>query len=231
MKIIFFKYGTVREDTKMSEIQAVIFDLDGTLLNTLTDLADAVNYALKKNGLPLRTKDEVRQFVGNGVEKLMIRAIADGKDHPLFEKIFIDFKEYYGRHCNDHTLPYEGILELMQELENRNLKMAIVSNKIDSAVKELNKLYFCRYTKAAIGECEGVKRKPAPDTVLKALKELQVEANQAIYVGDSDVDIQTAANAGLVCVSVTWGFRDKDFLQQYGAKHLIDKPCELLEFI
>lgn len=216
---------------KLDKIKAVIFDLDGTLLNTLKDLTDAVNYALKKNNMPERTLDEVRHFVGNGVEKLMIRAIANGKENPLFAQAFADFKEFYGIHCKDNTEPYPGIMELMKELQKRDIRTAIVSNKIDFAVKELNEEYFAGLTAAAIGEREGVRRKPAPDTVLKAMEELGITAEQAIYVGDSDVDIETAANAKIPCVSVTWGFRDAAFLKLHGATHLIDSPHELLSFL
>ena len=159
----------------------------------------------------------------------MVRAVPDGEDNPLFEKTFSDFKEYYEVHCKDKTGPYRGIVELMEVLHSREIKMAIVSNKIDSAVKELNDFYFSEYTEVAIGEMEGVARKPAPDTALKALKELDVPAERAIYVGDSDVDIQTAKNAGIECVSVTWGFRDRTFLLEHGATKLIDYPLQLLQ--
>lgn len=214
-----------------SSKEAVIFDLDGTLLNTLEDLCDAVNVALEINGMPKRTLEEVRNFVGNGVRNLMLRAVENGEDNPLFEKAFADFKKYYALHCKDKTVPYRGIIELLEVLQNRGIKMAIVSNKIDSAVKELNNFYFSEYTKTAIGEMEGVARKPAPDTALKALRELGVSADKAIYVGDSDVDIKTARNAGLDCVSVTWGFRDRDFLIENGATRLIDYPLQLLQYL
>ena len=219
----------IKKNRSKSLIEAVIFDLDGTLLNTLEDLCDAVNVALKTNDMPERTLEEVRQFVGNGVRTLMVRAVPDGEDNPLFEKTFSDFKEYYEVHCKDKTGPYRGIVELMEVLHSREIKMAIVSNKIDSAVKELNDFYFSEYTEVAIGEMEGVARKPAPDTALKALKELDVPAERAIYVGDSDVDIQTAKNAGIECVSVTWGFRDRTFLLEHGATKLIDYPLQLLQ--
>ena len=219
----------IKKNRSKSLIEAVIFDLDGTLLNTLEDLCDAVNVALKTNDMPERTLEEVRQFVGNGVRTLMVRAVPDGEDNPLFEKTFSDFKEYYEVHCKDKTGPYRGIVELMEVLHSREIKMAIVSNKIDSAVKELNDFYFSEYTEVAIGEMEGVARKPAPDTALKALKELDVPAERAIYVGDSDVDIETARNAGIECVSVTWGFRDRTFLLEHGATKLIDYPLQLLQ--
>lgn len=219
------------EASKDNEIKAVIFDLDGTLLDTLEDLKNAVNYALSSNKMPERTLDEVRQFVGNGVRKLMIRAVPEGDSNPKFEETFRLFKEYYKDHCKDNTGPYEGIMFLMEELKARGIKMGIVSNKFDSAVKELDKEYFEGYTLSAIGEMQGVERKPAADTALKAMKELGVEPGECIYVGDSDVDIKTAINAHIPCVSVTWGFRDKEFLIQNGATTIIDSPYELLKYL
>ena len=166
------------------------------------------NAALVSQGMPQCTLEQVRQYVGNGVRKLMIRAVPDGEENPLFEQTFAAFKAYYGEHCLDHTLPYPDVLNVMKELKERGIKIAIVSNKLDSAVKELDEKFFAGYTTAAIGEMEGVARKPAPDMVEKALRELGVAKSDAVYVGDSDVDIQTAQNSGLDCISVTWGFRD-----------------------
>lgn len=211
--------------------KAVVFDLDGTLLDTLEDLKDATNAALVSQGMPQCTLEQVRQYVGNGVRKLMIRAVPDGEENPLFEQTFAAFKAYYGEHCLDHTLPYPGVLNVMKELKERGIKIAIVSNKLDSAVKDLDEKFFAEYTIAAIGEMEGVARKPAPDMVEKALRELGVAKSDAVYVGDSDVDIQTAQNSGLDCISVTWGFRDVPFLREHGAKTMIDKPQELLSLV
>lgn len=212
-------------------MKAVIFDLDGTLLNTLGDLTDAVNLALEKYGMPVRTMEEVRRFVGNGLRNLMTQAVPDGEANPDFEELFVFFKDYYRNHCNIKTEPYEGVLELMKELKNRDIKMAIVSNKIDAGVKELNELHFSGLTQAAIGEREGIGRKPSPDSTLEAIHLLGVEKAEAVYVGDSDVDIMTAKNAGVRCISVTWGFRDAEFLRENGAETLIDRPLELLEYI
>ena len=209
----------------------VIFDLDGTLLDTLQDLADATNYALRKQGMPERTIEEVRQFVGNGVRLLMIRAIPGGEENPLFEETFALFKSYYGEHCNDHTRPYEGIMELLAALREKGYAVAIVSNKIDFAVKELSKLYFQGIVPVAIGEKEGIRRKPAPDTVFEALKELGRTKEEAVYVGDSDVDIETAQNAGMPCISVLWGFRDQAFLKAHGASHSAAKAEEILKYV
>lgn len=223
--------STYEKVSEKKRIKAVIFDLDGTLLDTLEDLKNAVNYALRTMDMPERTLDEVRRFVGNGVRNLMLRAVPEGDSNPKFEETFALFKSYYGEHCKENTGAYRGILPLMEELKARDVKMAIVSNKIDFAVKELNEEYFGQYTSAAIGEMENVARKPAPDTVLKAMRELGVEACDCIYVGDSDVDIQTAKNSGMPCVSVTWGFRDREFLIENGAQILIDRPDELLKYL
>lgn len=209
----------------------VIFDLDGTLLDTLQDLADAANYALRKEGMPERTIDEVRRFVGNGVRLLMIRAVPGGESNPLFEETFAQFKEYYGEHCNDNTKPYEGMIELLETLKSKGYSVAIVSNKIDFAVKELSALYFKGIVPVAIGEKEGVRRKPAPDTVREALKELGRTAEESVYVGDSDVDIETAKNAGMPCVSVLWGFRDREFLEEHGAKRYARTAEDVLKLV
>ena len=209
----------------------VVFDLDGTLLNTLEDLAEAVNYALRKQGMPERTLEEVRRFVGNGVRLLMIRAVPDGESNPLFEETFDLFKTYYGEHCNDNTKPYDGIMELLSTLKEKGYAVAIVSNKIDFAVKELNELYFKGIVPVAIGEKEEIRRKPAPDTVFEALKELGKTKEEAVYVGDSDVDIETAKNAGMPCISVLWGFRDKEFLDEHGAMHYAKNAEDVLGLV
>ncbi|MBQ6993479.1 MAG: HAD-IA family hydrolase [Lachnospiraceae bacterium] len=215
----------------MGRYKTVIFDLDGTLLDTLEDLTDAVNYALEAYKMPLRTIEEVRNFVGNGVRKLMLQAVPDGEKNPSFEEIFSLFKEYYGEHCNDKTGPYKGILELMEELRKQGYVMGIVSNKIDSAVKELNSMYFADYIQVAIGEKEGVQRKPAPDTVFAALQELDMEKETAIYIGDSEVDLATARNAGIPCISVLWGFREREFLEECGADMFAETPKDVSDFL
>ena len=197
-------------------IKAVIFDLDGTLLNTLEDLTDSTNAALQQYGYPTRTIDEVRRFVGNGVKLLMLRALGIEKPEG-----------------NDHTHPYDGLLELMKHLRDAGIEMAIVSNKLDAAVKQLNEIYFSEYIRVAIGENEaaGVRKKPAPDTVYTALRELGVTAEQSIYIGDSEVDLATAKNSGLPCISVLWGFRDKECLLAHGAQTLCDTPEQVWETI
>ncbi len=209
----------------------VVFYLDGTLLDNLQDIANAVKDALEHQGMPKRTLEEVRQFVGNGVRLLMIRAVPDGESKPLFEETFALFKDYYGEHCNDNTKPYAGVVELIETLKKKGYAVAIVSNKIDFAVKELNDLYFKGIVPVAIGEKEDIRRKPAPDTVFEALKELGKTKEEAIYVGDSDVDIETAKNAGMPCISVLWGFRDKEFLAEHGAEYYAETTEEVSELI
>lgn len=210
---------------------AIIFDLDGTLLNTLEDLMDATNYALGKYGYPARSLDEIRAFVGNGVRKLMERCLPDGAANPKMEGVLSAFREYYTAHCENKTHAYDGIPELMRQLKDAGCKMAIVSNKLDSAVKELHQSYFSEYVQTAIGEKNGIRRKPAPDMAENALAELKCSKKDAVYVGDSDVDIQTAANAGLDCISVSWGFRDADFLRKNGASTIVDTPRQLYDLI
>lgn len=215
----------------MKKYDTVIFDLDGTLLNTLEDLTDSVNYALKLHGYPKRTIEEIRSFVGNGVARLMELSIPDGRNNPLFEKCLEDFRSHYSGNMRNKTDAYKGIRELLVQLSEKNYKMAIVSNKFDKAVKGLNQVYFGQYIKVAIGESENVSKKPAPDTVFKALEELGSTADKAVYVGDSEVDVKTAKNSGTVCVGVTWGFRGRKLLEEKGADYIIDKPIELLEII
>ena len=185
----------------------------------------------EKYGLKTRTMEEVQSFVGNGLRNLMLQAVEEGEDYPKFEELFLFFKEYYRTHCNIKTAPYEGVLELMKELKERGIKMSIVSNKIDAGVKELNEKFFAEYTEVAIGEREGIGRKPAPDSLNEAIRTMEVEKESTIYVGDSDVDICTARNADVRCVSVTWGFRDEKFLVEHGAGVMIDRPVELLEYL
>lgn len=215
----------------MKKSDTLIFDMDGTLLNTIEDIADSVNYILNKYGYPLRTFEEILSFVGNGATRLLGQALPNGQNNPNFEKHLDEYKKYYFEHNNIKTSPYEGIMELLKELSQRKYKLAIVSNKSDKNVKSLNKIYFEEYIKTAIGESKNIKRKPAPDMVYKAIDELDASLENAIYIGDSEVDILTAKNANMHCVCVTWGFRDKEFLKEQGAECLIDDPHELLEFL
>lgn len=228
----------------------IIFDLDGTLLNTLEDLKNSVNHALSVMGFPTRTLEEVRLAVGNGARTLIRRVTPEPTPDTVIEETLSHFRAHYGTHCNDCTAPYDGILPMLDALKNRGFQLAVVSNKPDAAVKTLCSLYFSKWIPVAIGERENVRRKPAPDSVYTALRELEASSadpvscghvstcgsipadpfpiRRALYVGDSDVDIATAAAAGMDCASVTWGFRDEAFLRTHGASRIIHTPSELL---
>ena len=221
-----------------------IFDLDGTLLDTLQDLANSVNYALRRHGMSEHSLDAVRSFVGNGVRLLMERAVPEGAQNPQFEDTFATFRQHYMQHSLDSTRPYDGIPELIGELKARGCRMAVVSNKMMAATQELVRHFFPDIP-VAIGEHEaaGICKKPAPDTVYEALRQmgytvigssaadtLTVPADiNAVYVGDSDVDLQTARNAGLPCISVLWGFRSRDFLTAHGATSFARHPLDILK--
>ena len=211
----------------MHKYKTYIFDLDGTLLSTLADLAASTNYALRTHHMPERSLDEVRRFVGNGVKKLMERAIPDGLNNPLFEETFATFRQHYMQHNLDTTQPYPGIMQLLEQLKAEGKNIAVVSNKFYAATRELCRHFFGDLVPVAIGEREDIRKKPAPDTVIEALRELGVDKEGAVYIGDSDVDIMTAKNSCMPCVSVLWGFRDKEFLLEHGATTLILKPEEM----
>lgn len=189
-----------------------------------------MNYALRKYGLSEHSIDDVRSFVGNGVRVLMQRAVPEGEANPLFEEVLAAFRSYYLEHSLDTTRPYDGIPELLAELRHRGCHTAVVSNKFDAATKELCRYFFADTIEVAVGEheAEGIRKKPAPDTVEEALRQLGVTKEGAVYVGDSDVDILTAHNAGLPCISVLWGFRSREFLQAHGATTFVTSPLQLL---
>lgn len=209
-------------------IKTIIFDLDGTLLNTLNDLKESTNFALEKYGHPSRTIEEVRNFVGNGVKRLIELAVPKGMNELSFEQCLSDFKQHYKQNMYNSTAPYEDILELLDRLDDEGIQIAVVSNKFDAAVKELCKKYFVNRIEVAIGESQNIRKKPAPDSVFEAMKLLNAHKESTLYVGDSDVDIQTAKNAGLRSVGVSWGFRDEELLKSEGANYIIHKPLELL---
>lgn len=204
-------------------IKTVIFDLDGTLLNTLEDLKEATNFALSKYNYPTRTLEEVRCFVGNGVRKLIERAVPENCQN--VEECLAVFKQNYSEIMYNHTAPYNGILKILSDLKANGIKIGVVSNKFDSAVKELCKKYFADLIDIAIGQADDVPKKPAPDGVFKAMRELGADKLSTIYVGDSDVDVATAKNAKLPCIGVTWGFRDREYLK--GANFIIDNPNDI----
>lgn len=213
----------------MMRYDTYIFDLDGTLLNTINDLAASCNYALRSCGMPGRTVDEVRRFVGNGVRLLMVRAIPGGDSNPRFDEAYAIFRQHYLHHSLDTTKPYDGIEELIAELNAAGKHVAVVSNKFYAATQALVRHFFGDTIKVAIGERENIRKKPAPDTVLEALRQLDMPVETAVYIGDSDVDIDTARNCGMPCISVLWGFRDRQFLIDHGATTLVSEPREIAE--
>lgn len=217
----------------MRRYDTYIFDLDGTLLDTLNDLAASTNYALRMHGMKERTLDEVRRFVGNGVRMLIERAVPEGTDGALTEQVLETFRKHYLQHSLDMTRPYDGIIEMLAMLRKQGCRTAVVSNKFYAATQELCRHFFPDLIEIAIGEheAEGIRKKPAPDTVLEALRQLGVKPDGAVYVGDSDVDVMTARHAGLPCISVLWGFRDREFLIAHGATTFVATPMELLEVV
>lgn len=211
----------------------VIFDLDGTLLNTLEDLTDSVNHVMRLHAFPAHTIDQVRTMVGNGIYVLMERAIPEGRRFPGYDICIREFQEHYKLHMQDKTGPFPGILPLLEQLSREGFGLAVVSNKFDAAVKALCRDYFGSLIPVAIGEHEaaGIAKKPAPDTVLEAMRQLDAASDSCIYVGDSDVDIETARNSGIPCISVTWGFRSRKFLLEHGAAILSDDTQDLYKKI
>lgn len=209
--------------------KAVIFDLDGTLLDTLEDLKNGTNYALKHNNMPERTTEEVKRFVGNGVAMLVKRAVPENTSEELKNKVINDFKDYYSEHCEDNTKSYDGVIEMLDTLIENNIKIAVVSNKIENAVKKLCKKYFGNRVGAATGDLEGRNKKPAPDAVYAAMNELNLKPEDCVYVGDSEVDVQTAVNCRMDGIAVSWGLRSKDTLIEAGAKIIADSPSEVTE--
>ena len=211
----------------MKHFETYIFDLDGTLLYTLDDLTASVNHTMREFNLPEHTKDEVRLMVGNGIRKLIESAIPQGTNNPEYEKIYAGFMSYYLEHSMDTTQPYPGITDMLKTLKERGKKLAVVSNKYCEATEALCRTFFNEYIGVAIGESENIRKKPAPDTVLEAMKRLDADKATTVYVGDSEVDIETARNCGIPCISVLWGFRDKDFLESNGGETFVESPDEI----
>ena len=231
----------------MNTYHTYIFDLDGTLLDTLGDLAASTNYALRRHSMPERSLDEVRRFVGNGVQKLIERAVPEGTAADVTALVLDTFRQHYLIHSLDTTRPYDGIIPMLTALKARGCRLAVVSNKFHTATQELCRHFFPGLIEVAIGEheAEGIRKKPAPDTVVEALRQLgypkpsssvqqsslsvqQSSPSDAVYVGDSDVDVLTARNSGLPCISVLWGFRDRQFLVDHGATTFAESPADLL---
>ena len=208
-----------------------IFDMDGTILNTLEDLKNAVNHSLGEAGFPKRSLDEGRRFVGNGLDNLVRRAVPEGTGEEKRKKVREYFDDYYSRHCLDVTRPYDGIPEVIKSLRAAGIKTACVSNKPDYGVQTLVERFFKGLFDYAVGIRPGMRIKPAPDAVYDVLKALETSAEESVYIGDSDVDLATAQNSGMDCISVLWGFRDREFLLEHGARVLAQRPEELLRLV
>ena len=209
----------------------LIFDLDSTLLDSLDDLTDSINYTLNKLNYPLRTKEEIRSFAGNGIEKLLELSVPEKTSYDKFAKCLFIFKEYYSKNLMNKTKPYDGIMDLLKTLKEKNIKMAIVSNKFQEGVTDLNNYLFSEYIQVAIGKSPDMRKKPYPDSVLKAIDDLGSSKEECLYIGDSEIDIKTAKNANLKSVGVTWGFRNKKVLESLDADYIIESPEELLNII
>ena len=215
----------------MNNKKCVIFDLDGTLLYTLEDLKNSVNFALKESGFKERSLEEIREFVGNGIESLMRKSVPDNISEEEFEICFENFKSHYKFHSEDNTQEYDGITELLENLKCKGFLLAVVSNKADFAVKTLCDKYFQGLLDVAFGEREGIKRKPCPDSVNEVVKILKVEKENCYYVGDSEVDVKTAHNAEIKCIACSWGFRSKSVLENENPEYIIDSPEEILRIV
>ena len=214
-------------------IELLIFDMDGTLLNTLPDLTNSANTAFEKFGFKIRTQDEIKSFIGDGVVQFIERAIPHGQNNKDFTDCLETFKQIYINNADNKTKPYTKIINLLENLKKSGYKIAIASNKYDSAVQELVEKYFPDMIDFSIGENEilGIKKKPAPDMIDKILYELNIKRENCIYIGDSEVDIKTAKNSQIPCISVTWGYKDKDFLIKNGAQYLVDDPLKIIDII
>ncbi len=215
----------------MNNNKCVIFDLDGTLLYTLEDLKNSVNFALVKSGFKERSLDEVREFVGNGIENLMRKSVPENTSENDFQTCFEDFKKHYKLHSEDNTKEYNGITEMLKTLKQNNVLLAVVSNKADFAVKTLCDKYFGGLLNVAVGEREGIKRKPSPDSVNEVIKYLNVDKKNCFYVGDSDVDVKTARNAELKCIACTWGFRSVSVLEKENPEYIINNVKDILKIV
>jgi phosphoglycolate phosphatase len=215
----------------LPQYNTVIFDLDGTLLDTLADLTDGVNHVLSHYGYPIRSREDIRSFVGNGIRKLMERALPEHVENDAFEEMLAAFRKYYTAHCRHYTKPYEGIMEMLQRLKDRGFCLAIVSNKNDAAVKALSSYFFGDFINVVVGQQPDVPVKPAPDMVEYAITLLGAARESVIYVGDSGVDKATADHAQLDCALVTWGFWDKERLLPLLPRFLADAPDQVTSFL
>lgn len=211
--------------------KAVLFDMDGTVLDTVGDLTDAINISLEKFGFPARSVEEVKSFLGKGPAHFVNCAVPEGTDEITRQQVLAFYEPYYDSHCQVKTAPYPGIMELLKALKARGLRLAVISNKQEPAVKVLARQHFAGLLELAVGTNARIRCKPDPSAVLAAMEELGVEKDETLYVGDMDVDLNTARNAGIDCVCVSWGFLGRKKLEALGAKHIVDTAQELLDFI
>ena len=211
--------------------KAVLFDMDGTVLDTVGDLTDAINVSLEKFGFPARSQEEVKSFLGKGPAHFVNCAVPEGTDEKTRQQVLAFYEPYYDSHCQIKTAPYPGVLELLKTLKARSVKLAVISNKQEPAVKALAEQHFDGLLELSVGTSPRIRCKPDPSAVLAALAELGVEKSETLYVGDMDVDLNTARNAGIDCVGVSWGFLGRKKLEALGAEHIVDNTEQLLEFI
>jgi len=208
---------------------AILYDMDGTVLDTLGDLCDSVNHATSQFGFPSVTEKQMAGFLGNGAKRLLTLSCPDGTDEETIEKILAVYLPWYNTHCRIKTAPYEGIVGMMEKLREMGVKQAVISNKPDSAVKPLAEEFFPGLLELAVGESKEVRRKPSPDSVFAAAKQMNVPVERCVYIGDTEVDIETAKNAGMDCIAVTWGFRSPEQLVKSGAGVMVNNADELFE--
>ena len=211
--------------------KAVLFDMDGTVLDTVGDLTDAINVSLAKFGFPARTVEEVKSFLGKGPAHFVNCAVPEGTDEATRQQVLAFYEPYYDSHCQIRTAPYPGIMELLNSLKDRGLRLAVISNKQEPAVKALAEQHFAGLLELAVGTNAHIRCKPDPSAVLAAMAELGVEKEETLYVGDMDVDLNTARNAGIDCVCVSWGFLGRKRLESIGAEHIVDNTEQLLDYI
>lgn len=212
-------------------IKAIIFDLDGTLLDTLEDLADSVNHVLTNHSIKNRTLDEIRSFIGNGIPTLIARSVPEGTDAELLKECVDEMQAYYKEHSDIKTCPYKDIDFVLEALNIKQIPCAVVTNKAEESAKILCDKKFGGKISLVIGDNGKDRLKPAPDNVFRALDTLKLKKEEILYVGDSDVDIETAKNAGVTSIGVAWGFRDAELLKNKGADYIIHSPCELLTIL
>lgn len=212
----------------LSDKELYIFDMDGTILNTIDDIAGAINYVLDIHGYPRRTVDEVKSFVGNGLKRALELSLPDGGAGDVLNQLFTELVAYYNEHSNIMTRPYEGIVEVIHKLREQGKIVAVVSNKRVEAVRDLCDIYFAGCFDMALGDQDGIARKPAPDMTNMVIEHYGILKDKCVYIGDSDVDLMTARNTEIDCIAVTWGFRTREFLVEHGATMIIDRPEELL---